>query len=89
MAPFNRLVRFKDEAGEIHYAEAPEGDLLGAQLKVYAANPLESGEAVPLSQVEKKVVEILSPIPSAPIFYGVGLNYRQHALEGAVRFISR
>lgn len=89
MATFKRLIRFKDDAGEIHYGEAPEDSipgphLLSHKLKVYAGNPLESVQPESLSREEKTVVEILSPIPSAPIFYGVGLNYRQHALEGGV-----
>jgi 2-keto-4-pentenoate hydratase/2-oxohepta-3-ene-1,7-dioic acid hydratase in catechol pathway len=89
MASFSRLIRFKDNTGEIHYGQAPAGlnseqKLLGIQVKTYTGNPLESHASASLSGEEKKVVEILSPIPSTPIIYGVGLNYRKHAQEGGV-----
>jgi len=84
MATFNRLIRFQDENGDIHYGEAPQdGDLIGLQIQVYTESPLEA--AAPLSESKKRVIKILSPIPAMPMAYGVGMNYRQHAEEGGVR----
>ncbi|KAL2845111.1 fumarylacetoacetate hydrolase family protein [Aspergillus pseudodeflectus] len=78
-AVFNRLLRFRDTGGKIHYGETDDlSDWKGKQIPVY------SGE-VPwdLSPTNEKaeVAEVLCPLPSVPLFYGIGLNYKRHIEE--------
>jgi 2-keto-4-pentenoate hydratase/2-oxohepta-3-ene-1,7-dioic acid hydratase in catechol pathway len=84
MSSFQRLVRFKASDGQVYFGEAPEGSslLIGQKSKIYSSNPLEEGAS--LCGDEKEITEVLSPLPTVPIFYGIGLNYRQHAAEGGV-----
>lgn len=83
MGPFQRLIRFRASDGQIYFAEAPKSSpLVGQTVNTYAKNPLESEAS--LSGKEKVIAEVLSPVPEVPIFYGIGLNYRQHANEGEV-----
>lgn len=83
MGSFQRLIRFRAIDGQIYFAEAPKSSaLVGQTVNTYSKNPLES--EVSLSGNEKVIAEVLSPVPKVPIFYGIGLNYRQHANEGGV-----
>ncbi|KAH7131830.1 fumarylacetoacetate hydrolase family protein [Dendryphion nanum] len=77
---FNRLVRFKDDEGTIRYGEAPEDldQLVGKPVSVY-------GGTVPW-ELERTgstatIAEVLCPLPLIPIYYGIGLNYKQHIAE--------
>lgn len=90
MTSFSRLIRFRDSNGKIQYGEAPSGalskrDFGGLHLKPYLENPLESNGGCSFSEEEVAVAEVLSPLSTTPIFYGIGLNYRQHATEAGVR----
>lgn len=83
MGSFERLVRFRASDGDIYFAEAPDSSpLVGQTVKTYSKSPLE--EEYLLSGDEKEIAEVLSPLPAVPIFYGIGLNYHQHAIEGGV-----
>jgi len=89
MSNFTRLIRFASSTGSIHYAEAPSGalsqsDFIGAVVKPYVSNPLTTDSSVPFSETEETIAEVLSPLESVPIFYGIGLNYRKHAEESNV-----
>jgi len=91
MSAFNRLVRFEDHAGAIHYGEVPEDtawdvDLIGLTVCLYEGDsPWHTN--FHLTNSKGKIAKLLSPIPSTPIVYGIGLNYRQHAEEAKVRNI--
>jgi 2-keto-4-pentenoate hydratase/2-oxohepta-3-ene-1,7-dioic acid hydratase in catechol pathway len=76
---FDRLIRFKDQNGKIRYGEAPDHrDLIGKRVLVYNGTlPWDLSE----TGQEAEVVEILCPLPQVPIFYGIGLNYKQHIKE--------
>ncbi|KAF2494817.1 hypothetical protein BU16DRAFT_463098 [Lophium mytilinum] len=76
---FGRLVRFKSKGGEVLYGEAPTGDdLVGKTVELY-----EGEQPWELKATGKKaeIAEVLSPLPAAPIFYGIGLNYKAHIAE--------
>jgi len=61
------------------YGEAPGDDeLIGKTVEVYdGADPWD------LKTTGKKaeIAEVLSPLPSTPIMYGIGLNYKKHIEE--------
>ncbi|KAK6364946.1 hypothetical protein LTS17_011642 [Exophiala oligosperma] len=76
---FRRLVRFKTSEGKIKYGEAPsEGASVGDVIKTY--NGTFPWELEP-SDEQAVVGEILCPLASTPIFYGIGLNYKGHIAE--------
>lgn len=81
MAAFNRLLRFEDPSGNIHYGEVDElSEWKGKHIHIY------DGEFPwNLSRTNEKaeVTKILCPLPSVPLFYGVGLNYKRHIEEAS------
>ena len=85
---FNRLIRFEDAAGEIKYGEVPketawDANLIGLTVNLYEGIvPWDAG--FHLTKATGKIAKLLSPIPSTPIVYGIGVNYRQHAEEAKV-----
>jgi hypothetical protein len=89
MATFNRLVRFEDATGKVSFGEIPadiawDQDLIGLSVELYeGAAPWDAD--FHLTKSKGKIAKILSPIPSTPIVYGIGLNYRQHAEEAKVK----
>ncbi|KAM5346077.1 hypothetical protein ACJ41O_009082 [Fusarium nematophilum] len=76
---FKRLVRFEDPSGRILYGEAPpSGELVGQEAPVYeGGNPWDLKAAGTTAKISK----VLSPLPRAPIIYGIGLNYKTHIAE--------
>ncbi|EPE35220.1 FAH [Glarea lozoyensis ATCC 20868] len=85
-ARFDRLIRFKNTAGQIYYGElglecpASKETLVGMRVKVFGGGlPWDTG--FQLSSIEEEIDEIICPIPCTPIFQCVGLNYRKHVLE--------
>lgn len=85
---FNRLVRFEDNHGGIHYGEISAkhkwtDSLVDLTVPVYDGTlPWEADFR--LSERTAKIVKVLSPIASTPIVYGIGLNYKKHAEEASV-----
>ncbi|KIW28932.1 uncharacterized protein PV07_04784 [Cladophialophora immunda] len=75
---FRRLVRFKTANGDIRYGEAPEQVRVGDTVKLYQGT--DPWDLIP-SDDEAVVAEILCPLASTPIFYGIGLNYKGHITE--------
>jgi 2-keto-4-pentenoate hydratase/2-oxohepta-3-ene-1,7-dioic acid hydratase in catechol pathway len=76
---FNRLVRFRDTDGKIRYGETKDlSNLQGKRVSIY-------GGDVPwdlwTTDEEAEIAEVLCPLPSVPIFYGIGLNYKRHIEE--------
>ncbi|KAF9888887.1 hypothetical protein FE257_008257 [Aspergillus nanangensis] len=80
MSPsFQRLVRFRDTQGKVHYGEAPENkELVGTQVTIYTGD--DPWDLRPSTQTAK-IVEVLCPLPSVPIMYGIGMNYKGHIEE--------
>jgi 2-keto-4-pentenoate hydratase/2-oxohepta-3-ene-1,7-dioic acid hydratase in catechol pathway len=83
-AVFNRLLRFRDPEGNIHYGETDDlDDWIGKHLPIYsgevpwALSPLPSTITTKTAQV----AEVLCPLPWVPLFYGIGLNYKRHIAE--------
>ncbi|KAI9740330.1 MAG: hypothetical protein M1834_004909 [Cirrosporium novae-zelandiae] len=76
---FNRLIRFKDPQGKVLYGEAPvDSDLVGKTVSVYTGDyPWDLSP----SDAKAKVAEMLSPLPTTPFIYGIGLNYKHHIEE--------
>ncbi|KAL4935965.1 hypothetical protein BDV06DRAFT_233817 [Aspergillus oleicola] len=76
---FRRLIRFKDHSGRTTFGEAPPGDnWQGKPAIVYRGTipwHLETTDET------AEIAEILSPLASTPIIYGVGLNYKTHIAE--------
>ncbi|KAE8337409.1 hypothetical protein BDV24DRAFT_154359 [Aspergillus arachidicola] len=76
---FQRLVRFRDNHGQIHYGEAlADDDLIDAQVPVYAGS--DPWNLRPTTQTAR-ISEILCPLASVPIIYGIGMNYKGHIEE--------
>ncbi|KIM96128.1 hypothetical protein OIDMADRAFT_106206 [Oidiodendron maius Zn] len=71
MSKFQRLIRFEDPQGQVHY-----GELDGCNYRPTMDHRL--GLAIFILQGS---LEVLCPIPYTPIIIGVGLNYRKHAEE--------
>lgn len=89
MAAFNRLVRFEDATGKVLYGELPKDtawhqDLIGLTVELYQGTAPWDAD-FHLTKSKGKIAKLLSPIPSTPIVYGIGLNYRQHAEEAKVK----
>ncbi|KAK5307001.1 hypothetical protein LTR99_002693 [Exophiala xenobiotica] len=83
--PFDRLVRFENEAGIVLYGEVTAdtptiNDLIGSKVDIYEGNGPWSADFKRTSN-QDTIAKVLSPIPHAPIFHGIGLNYRRHAEE--------
>ena len=80
MSPiFQTLVRFRDDQGSIRYGEAPtDKELVGMQVPIYDGD-------VPwnlrTTTQKAKIAEVLCPLPSVPIIYGIGMNYKRHIEE--------
>ncbi|KAE8366465.1 fumarylacetoacetate hydrolase family protein [Aspergillus caelatus] len=76
---FERLVRFRDSQGQIHYGEAHRNDkLVGTQVPIYAGCvPWDLRRTTQTAEI----VEVLCPLPSVPIIYGIGMNYKGHIEE--------
>ncbi|EXJ61494.1 uncharacterized protein A1O5_11810 [Cladophialophora psammophila CBS 110553] len=78
---FRRLVRFKTSNGDIRYGEAQEQVKIGDKVKLYTGT--EPWNLNP-SDDEAVIAEILCPLASTPIFYGIGLNYKGHIAEASL-----
>jgi 2-keto-4-pentenoate hydratase/2-oxohepta-3-ene-1,7-dioic acid hydratase in catechol pathway len=80
VASFSCLVRFKDSNGKIRYGDVPSGpdDLVGK-----TANVLSGEEPWDLKPTQEtaQIGEVLSPLESIPLVYGIGLNYKKHIEE--------
>ncbi|KAF2186189.1 fumarylacetoacetate hydrolase family protein [Zopfia rhizophila CBS 207.26] len=76
---FRRLIRFKDENGDIQYGDAvSDVALVGQKVIVYLGQvPWD----LKPTQLERVVSEVLCPLPYTPIIYGIGLNYKTHITE--------
>ncbi|KAJ2902436.1 hypothetical protein MKZ38_000565 [Zalerion maritima] len=90
---FERLVRFSDPSGKIFYGEAPkeaddEKTLVGRVVPVYdGENPWDlKGHAGGRRSAE--IAKVLVPIPSAPLIYGIGLNFKSHLAETSFPVLS-
>lgn len=81
-APFSVLVRFKDSNGKILYGDVPSGadDLVGKTATVLAGE--EPWDLKP-TQEKAEIAEVLCPLKSTPIVYGIGLNYKKHIEEAS------
>lgn len=79
---FSCLVRFKDSNGKIQYGDVPSGpdDLVGK-----TANVLSGQEPWDLKPTQEtaQIAEVLSPLESIPLVYGIGLNYKKHIEESS------
>ncbi|KAH7141935.1 fumarylacetoacetate hydrolase family protein [Dactylonectria macrodidyma] len=91
MASFNSLVRFRGEDGNVYYGEAGESpkhtkeSLTGRLVPTFrGVNPWDGDFA--LNGEERRVAEVLCPLPATPIFMCVGLNYKQHAAEAKMDY---
>ncbi|KPI42411.1 Fumarylacetoacetate hydrolase domain-containing-like protein [Cyphellophora attinorum] len=90
MADFRKLIRFKDASGQVYYGEAgdlkdiTQDGLLGADVPIFEGqNPWTPGFV--LTESRRTISEVLAPIEHVPIFYCVGLNYKDHVKEaGAI-----
>lgn len=80
MSPnFQRLVRFRDSQGQVQYGEVDRSkQLVGTQVPIYAGNT--PWDLRPTTHTAE-VVEVLCPLPSVPIIYGIGMNYKGHIEE--------
>jgi hypothetical protein len=88
MPTFTRLIRFEDPSGQLYYGDAPETatgpDLIGSDVQVNN-DPFGEIVAAKDSAVQRRhVSKLLSPIPIVAHIYGVGLNYKAHAVEASV-----
>lgn len=80
MAPnFQRLVRFRDENGQINYGEAPaDEELIGKRVPIYTgSDPWDLQHTTQTATI----TEVLCPLSSVPIIYGIGMNYKAHIAE--------
>lgn len=80
---FSCLVRFKDPEGNIHYGDvASAEDLVGT-----TATILEGHDPWSLTRTDQKasIAEILCPLPTVPLIYGIGGNYRSHIEEASAQ----
>lgn len=76
---FNQLLRFRDTDGKIRYGETKDiSDWQGKRIPVYRGEvPWDLSE----TEEQAEVAEVLSPLPTVPLFYGIGLNYKRHIEE--------
>ncbi|OAG45108.1 hypothetical protein AYO21_00456 [Fonsecaea monophora] len=89
MAPskFTRLLRFSNAEGTVFFGElgdevANAEALIGRSVRVYSGNSPWEGEFT-LTEKREKIAQLLSPVPYAPLLYGVGYNYKAHAAESS------
>lgn len=76
---FQRLVRFRDEHGQIHYGEAPANEeLIGTQVPIYTGSDPWNLQRTTQTAT---VTDVLCPLASVPIIYGIGMNYKAHIAE--------
>lgn len=79
---FSNLVRFKDSDGKVQYGEVESiSDLIGQTVTVYDG---ESPWDIVPTDKKATIAELLSPLPSVPLIYGIGLNYKQHIAEASL-----
>ncbi|KAK5560803.1 hypothetical protein LTR46_001111 [Exophiala xenobiotica] len=79
---FSHLVRFKDKEGTVLYGEIDNvNDIVGQTATVYDGE--QPWDLVPTSK-KAVIAEVLCPLPSVPLIYGVGLNYKQHIAEASL-----
>ncbi|KAL2785560.1 fumarylacetoacetate hydrolase family protein [Aspergillus keveii] len=77
---FERLIRFRDPSGRILYGDGPVGDdYIGKRTRLYSGTLPWDLQA---TDETGEIAEVLCPLPSTPIIYGVGLNYKAHIAEG-------
>lgn len=80
VAAFSCLVRFKDSNGTVRYGDVPSGpdNLVGS-----TANVLSGEEPWDLKPTQEtaQITEVLCPLESTPLVYGIGLNYKKHIEE--------
>ncbi|KIV77302.1 hypothetical protein PV11_09109 [Exophiala sideris] len=86
MAPFSRIVRFRNSAGQVFYGEVPGDDLvdqkslLGSKVAVYKGEtPFDHDFS--LTDKKEEISEILAPLAHVPVFECVGVNYLKHVQE--------
>ena len=82
---FERLIRFADSSGQIHYGELPRENLskiIGTQVSVLKGDVYS--DMSPTGE-KKRVEKLLSPLTHVPIFHGIGLNYKAHAAEANLK----
>ncbi|KIW56398.1 hypothetical protein PV05_05063 [Exophiala xenobiotica] len=86
MAPFSRLVRFRNPAGQIFYGEVPGDELTtkeslqGSQVAVYKGEtPFDNDFS--LTDQKEEIAEVLAPLAHVPVFECVGVNYLKHVQE--------
>nr|ALM31954.1 decarboxylase_GME686 [Daldinia eschscholzii IFB-TL01] len=77
---FTNLIRFLDELSVERYGDVTNGsfdNIIGSEV------PLLEGDLFDLRRTEKTAIvhELLSPVPSTPLFVCIGLNYADHAKE--------
>ncbi|OAG44979.1 hypothetical protein AYO21_00941 [Fonsecaea monophora] len=85
-AKFTRLIRFEDAQGAIHYGEAGpdwDKDLHGQTVPTYDISDPWAAE-FPLTGKHVAVTKVLCPLPTTPLMYAIGLNYKSHAEEAGL-----
>ncbi|KAK5327270.1 hypothetical protein LTR43_006425 [Exophiala xenobiotica] len=86
MAPFSRLVRFRNPAGQIFYGEVPGDDLVdkksleGRKVAVYKGETPFDDDFSLTGQMEE-IADVLTPLAHVPVFECVGVNYLRHVQE--------
>lgn len=84
---FQRLIRFKDSGGTIHFGELGEQAInsqdgfVGEEVDIYKRGVAPWDDDFQLSGERAQIKEVLCPLQIVPLFLGVGLNYKQHAHE--------
>ncbi|KAH8807703.1 fumarylacetoacetate hydrolase family protein [Xylogone sp. PMI_703] len=86
MAGFQRLIRFEDSEGTVHYGEVDttgylQEDLVGLEVSIYEGSEPWSAD-FRLTEKRSKIAKVLCPLSSTPIVVGIGINYKSHAIEG-------
>ncbi|EXJ53345.1 uncharacterized protein A1O5_13416 [Cladophialophora psammophila CBS 110553] len=80
-ANFSCLVRFKDPGGQIHYGDVANTiDLVGQTATILEGD--DPWNLKPGSQ-KAQIAEVLCPLESVPLIYGIGLNYKKHIEESS------
>lgn len=85
MSKFQRLIRFEDPQGQVHYGEldgcnVDDSGYEGLEVQTYNGSSPWSSDFYSTG-VKATIRKVLCPIPYTPIIIGVGLNYRKHAEE--------
>ncbi len=72
-----KIVRYQDPAGNIHHgAEQADGTVRRIEGDIYGSHQVTAGNAT--------VAKLLAPVVPLQII-GIGLNYRQHAVESGMK----